>query len=44
MSISEKSALGVKTNVSTKNGMIQPGSFRVIAGPCTIESYEQYAC
>src|ERR671910_230096 len=43
MSISEKSALGVKTNVSTKNGMIRPGSFRVIAGPCTIESYEQYA-
>jgi 3-deoxy-7-phosphoheptulonate synthase len=43
MSISEKSALGVKTNVSTKNGMIQPGSFRVIAGPCTIESYDQYA-
>src|ERR687886_2008460 len=43
MSISEKSALGVKTNVSTKNGMIRPGSFRVIAGPCTIESYEQFA-
>jgi 3-deoxy-7-phosphoheptulonate synthase len=43
MSISEKSAHGVKTNVSTKNGMIRPGSFRVIAGPCTIESYEQYA-
>src|SRR4028119_1438781 len=43
MSISEKSAIGVKTNVSTKNGMIQPGSFRVIAGPCTIESYDQYA-
>src|SRR5919202_6833727 len=43
MSISEKSAIGVKTNVSTKNGMIRPGSFRVIAGPCTIESYEQFA-
>ncbi len=42
MSISEKSAAGVKTNVSTKNGMIQPGSFRVIAGPCTVESYEQF--
>jgi len=22
--------------------MIQPGSFRVIAGPCTVESYEQF--
>src|SRR3954470_16051904 len=43
MSISEKSAAGVKTDVSTKNGMIRPGSFRVIAGPCTIESYEQLA-
>ena len=43
MSISEKSAHGVKTNVSTKNGLIRPDSFRVIAGPCTIESYEQYA-
>jgi 3-deoxy-7-phosphoheptulonate synthase len=42
MSISEKSALGVKTNVSTNNGMIQPNSFRVVAGPCTVESYEQF--
>jgi len=42
MSISQKSAAGVKTNVSTKNGLIRPGSFRVIAGPCTIESYEQF--
>ena len=42
MSISEKSAAGVKTNVSTKNGMIQPGSFRVVAGPCTVESYDQF--
>jgi len=33
---------GVKTNVSTSNGMIRPGSFRVIAGPCTVESYEQF--
>ena len=43
MSSSEKSAAGVKTNVSTNNGMIRPGSFRVVAGPCTIESYEQFA-
>src|ERR671914_2836634 len=42
MSISEKSALGVKSNVSTKNGMIRPGTFRVIAGPCTVESYDQF--
>ena len=42
MSISEKSALGVKTNVSTNNGMIRPGSFRVVAGPCTVESHEQF--
>jgi 3-deoxy-7-phosphoheptulonate synthase len=39
MSISE----GVKTDVRTENGMILPGSFRVIAGPCTVESYEQFA-
>src|SRR5947209_18707590 len=42
MSISEKSAIGVKTNVSTNNGLIRPGSFRVIAGPCTVESYDQF--
>src|SRR5919206_2415053 len=43
MSISQKSATGVKTHVSTNNGMILPNSFRVVAGPCTIESYEQFA-
>ena len=32
----------VKTDVKTNNGMIQPGTFRVIAGPCTIESYDQF--
>src|ERR687893_545120 len=32
----------VKTDVSTSNGMIRPGSFRVIAGPCTVESYDQF--
>jgi 3-deoxy-7-phosphoheptulonate synthase len=42
MSISEKSTLGVKTYVSTNNGMIRPGSFRVVAGPCTVESHEQF--
>ena len=38
MSISES----IRTNVKTTNGMIKPGSFRVIAGPCTVESYEQF--
>src|SRR5215208_6558832 len=38
MSISES----IKTNVSTTNGMIRPNSFRVIAGPCTVESYDQF--
>src|ERR671917_1161082 len=33
---------GVKTDVKTANGMIAPGTFRVIAGPCTVESYEQF--
>ena len=43
MSISEKATLSsVKTNVKTTNGMIRPHSFRVIAGPCTVESYEQF--
>src|SRR5918995_1117511 len=32
----------VKTNVKTNNGMIRPDTFRVIAGPCTVESYEQF--
>ena len=32
----------VKTDVKTPNGMIQPGTFRVIAGPCTVESYDQF--
>jgi 3-deoxy-7-phosphoheptulonate synthase len=34
--------LSVKTHVKTTNGMIQPGTFRVVAGPCTVESYEQF--
>ncbi len=33
---------GVKTDVKTANGMIIPGTFRIIAGPCTVESYEQF--
>ena len=33
---------GVKTDVKTANGMMAPGTFRVIAGPCTVESYEQF--
>lgn len=28
-------------SAKTTNGMILPGTFRVIAGPCTVESYEQ---
>src|SRR5215210_4164119 len=32
----------VKTNVKTTNGMIRPDTFRVIAGPCTVEGYEQF--
>ncbi len=32
-----------KTNVSTNNGMIRPNVFRVVAGPCTVESYDQFA-
>ncbi|MBA3793427.1 MAG: 3-deoxy-7-phosphoheptulonate synthase [Rubrobacter sp.] len=32
----------VKTDVKTQNGMIRPGTFRVIAGPCTVESYDQF--
>jgi 3-deoxy-7-phosphoheptulonate synthase len=33
----------VKTGVSTNNGMIRPNAFRVVAGPCTVESYDQFA-
>ena len=32
-----------RTDAKTTNGMIQPGTFRVISGPCTVESYEQFA-
>ncbi len=39
MYVSEK----VKTDVKTQNGMIRPDTFRVISGPCTVESYEQFA-
>ena len=38
MDISE----GVKTDARTANGMMVPGTFRVVAGPCTVESYEQF--
>ncbi len=33
---------GVNTDAKTANGMIRPGAFRVIAGPCTVESFEQF--
>ncbi len=33
---------GVRTDAKTANGMIATGTFRVIAGPCTVESYEQF--
>jgi 3-deoxy-7-phosphoheptulonate synthase len=33
----------VKIDVKTQNGMMRPGTFRVVAGPCTVESYEQFA-
>jgi 3-deoxy-7-phosphoheptulonate synthase len=33
---------GVKTDVKTANGMMRANTFRVIAGPCTVESYEQF--
>lgn len=33
----------VKTDAKTTNGMIRPGTFRVVAGPCTVESYDQFA-
>lgn len=39
MSISES---GIKTDARTLNGMIRPNTFRVIAGPSTIESSEQF--
>src|ERR687884_101352 len=38
MNVSE----GVKTDVKTQNGMIVPGTFRIVAGPCTVEGYEQF--
>lgn len=39
MEISES----VKTDVETANGMVQPGTFRVVPGPCTVESHDQFA-
>lgn len=32
----------MKTGANTKNGLIQAGTFRVIAGPCTVEGYDQF--
>ncbi|MDP8946778.1 MAG: 3-deoxy-7-phosphoheptulonate synthase [Actinomycetota bacterium] len=34
--------MDVSEGVKTANGMIAPGAFRVVAGPCTVESYEQF--
>lgn len=31
-----------RSDASTPNGLIEAGKFRVIAGPCTVESYEQF--
>ena len=33
---------GVKTDVRTANGMMLPVRSGVVAGPCTVESYEQF--
>jgi 3-deoxy-7-phosphoheptulonate synthase len=33
---------GTKNGAKTNNGMIRPGAFRVIAGPCTVEGYDQF--
>ncbi len=33
---------GVKTGAKSGNGLIRPGAFRVIAGPCTVESHKQF--
>lgn len=42
ISASTTSSSGVKTELKTPNGMVRPGTFRVIAGPCTVESHEQF--
>ena len=34
---------GIRTGAKSGNGLIRPGTFRVIAGPCTVESHEQFA-
>lgn len=38
MEVRESTGVQARTN----NGMIRPQSFRVVAGPCTVESYEQF--
>jgi len=43
MDITQGVKTDVKTDVKTPNGMIRPNTFRVVAGPCTVESYEQFA-
>jgi 3-deoxy-7-phosphoheptulonate synthase len=34
--------MDAKTDAKSPNGMIAPTTFRVIAGPCTVESHEQF--
>ena len=42
ISVSTLASKGVETDPKTRNGMISPGTFRVIAGPCAVESHKQF--
>ena len=42
VSVSNPSSKGPEPDPKAPNGMIAPGAFRVIAGPCAIESREQF--
>lgn len=42
ISLSNPASKGPKPDPKTPNGMMAPGTFRVIAGPCAVESHEQF--
>ena len=42
ISVSTPASQNIQTGPETRNGMTAPDAFRVIAGPCTVEGYEQF--
>ena len=43
ISVNTPASEGIRTVAETRNRMISPDTFRVIAGPCAVEGYDQFA-